>query len=467
MKRIFQPSTVIILAAILAALFFGLFSVVFATAFARKLSLLLALPAVVIVGLIFLYDRYLLFTLILLLRPSLDPLLDKTKIGGFGVGGVLNALVILIALIAILQKDFQLRSLIIKTWAPFLFILFVGVSLAPEFVPAIKLSMSLLSNTAMFTIAITLVKTQGDYSRWMRIVLASSVIPVFYGFVDYAMGGKFYADAGIRVASTFTHPNILAFYLILMIVLSFYLVKTKVANISPTVKKLLPLYICMMIALLLLTKTRSAWLACFAFFALYGLLYERKYLFFVMISPLLALLIPEVRDRIIDLAQGNEVITYGTLNSYAWRKYIWESGLHWMQPSHYIFGYGVEAFMHYSLDFFPLAGGVQRGAHSVYVQLLFDTGIVGLLTFVWLYSSLTFNFIRVYQTNKLLIFSAIMLICQYAIIAYSDNMLGYLAFNWYFWFVIGATYSLVHNENKLIDTKVSDTQNLSKVSINL
>lgn len=464
MKKAFQPTILITLAAICCALVLGLFTVSFAGVFGDRLSLLLALPAVMIIGFIFFIDRYLLFTLILLLRPALDPILDKTKIGGFGVGGVLNAMIILIALLAFFNKEFNLRPFVLKLWAPFLFLLLLAVGYAPEFVPALKIYISLLSNAAMFVLAMFLVKNHKDYGYWMRIVLLSSLIPVVYGFVDYAAGGTVYADAGKRVASTFSHPNILAFYSMLMISLSFYFIKSNESYISPAIKRLLPLYILAMIALLLFTKTRSAWAACFVFFVLYGLLYERKYLLLVIAAPFAALLIPEMRDRIIDLAQGNEVVTYGTLNSYAWRKYIWESGLGWMRPSHYLQGYGLEAFMHYSLDFFPLAGGEQRGAHSVYVQLFFDIGTLGLLSFVWLYASLAFHLTKFYKENKLMIFSAVLLIGQYAMIAYSDNMLSYLAFNWYFWFVLGATYSVAFNTKQekadIAHTKVVATRNV-------
>jgi O-antigen ligase len=119
-----------------------------------------------------------------------------------------------------------------------------------------------------------------------------------------------------------------------------------------------------------------------------------------------------------------------------------------MKPDHYLFGYGVEAFMHYSIDFFPLAGGEERGAHNVYVQLFFDIGAVGLFTFIWLYACLTLSLAKFYKANKLMIFSIIMLIGQYAMTAYSDNMLSYLAYNWYFWFVLGATYSIAYHESR-------------------
>lgn len=457
MNKLLSSPVAIIILAIMSALFLGVFTVGFAGVFSAKLGLLLALPAVMIVGLIFLYDRYLLFMMILLLRPALDPLLDKTKIGGFGVGGMLNALVILIALIAIFDKKFELRSIAIKLWAPFLFILLLAVGFAPERTPAIKLYLSILSNAAMFTLALSLIKSEVDFGRWMRIVLISSLIPVLYGFIDFARGGTLSADAGMRVQSTFSHPNILAFYLMLMITLSFYFIKSRVLIVSPFVKRLLPLYIIMMIALLLFTKTRSAWIACFAFFAIYGLLYERKYLIFVIAAPLIALLFPEMRERIVDLAQGNEVITYGTLNSYAWRKYIWTSGLSWMRPSHYLLGYGIESFLYYSMDFFPLAGGMQRGAHSVYVQLIFDTGAIGFLTFIWLYCSFAYRLSKFYKENKVMIFSALTLLIQYAMIAYSDNLLSYLAFNWYFWYVLGAIYAFSYHNRKRNEAELNNT----------
>lgn len=462
MKNFFKSSTAVFFVAIVAAVFLGLFTVVFAGVFGEKLSLLLALPSVMIIGIVFLYDRYLLFTLILLLRPALDPILDKTKIGGFGVGGVLNLFVIIIALIAIFQKDTQLRPILVKTWAPFLFVLMLAVGYAPDFIHAIKSYLSILSNAAMFTLALVLVKTQTDYGRWMRVVLLSSIIPVIYGFFDFALGGSYHGEAGVRVASTFSHPNIFAFYLVLITALSFYLFKSKDNYISPVVRRLLPIYILLMIVLLLITKTRSAWVACFAFFVLYGLIYERKYLVFVMLSPLVALLIPDVRDRIIDLTQANEIVTAEVaLNSYAWRKYLWESSLSWMQPMHYFLGYGFESFLVHSINFFPLSMGRETPAHSVYVQLLFDTGVIGFLTYIWLYGSLLSRLILFYKENNLLIFMAIMLILQYVLTAYADNMLSYLAFNWYFWFVLGATYSIAFHEKNRLESDVPKDLNLS------
>jgi O-antigen ligase len=168
-------------------------------------------------------------------------------------------------------------------------------------------------------------------------------------------------------------------------------------------------------------------------------------------------MIPEVRDRITDLAQGNEVINYSKLNSYAWRKMIWTQGLLWMETKRYLFGYGLESFIYYSTTFFTMSGGTHMGAHSVYVQLLFETGVLGLLAFIWLHFKLFLLLKPYYKTNKLMIFTAIMFLLEFALNSYSDNMLAYLSFNWYLWFVLGAIYAVGRIRKKRDDDLLAET----------
>jgi O-antigen ligase len=190
-------------------------------------------------------------------------------------------------------------------------------------------------------------------------------------------------------------------------------------------------------------------------FAAYGLLFERRYLIYVILAPVLALLVPGILDRVVDLASGNEYVQYAQLNSFAWRRLMWESGLKWMQADHYLLGYGVDSFKFYSPIFFPLAGGVNFGAHSVYVQWLFEVGVLGLLAYLWLFGRLLWILKSMASADKLGAFISISLIVEYLTISVSDNMFAYLAFNWYFWFTLGAACAVVlaghsgRNENKL------------------
>lgn len=451
-----QSTALLVGMGLLVAIFMGIIVAIFVSSVGDHVGLVLALPAAIIIGLIFILDRHLLFFLIILFRSAMDPVLEATKMGSFGLGALLNALVILIAMIAIIQRPSPVRAVLSKTWLAFLLISFVTLFIAPDFVAALKSYLALVSYAAIFALAITLIQSEDDFGRWMRAIFYSSIIPVAYAFVDAATGGFPNAE-GFRISSTFAHPNIFAFYLVLMISLSFYFFKAKASYIPLFIRRTLPIYIMVMFALLMMTKTRSAWASCFAFFTLYAVIYERKYLILIVLLPIIGFMIPEVRDRLTDLTQGNEVINYSKLNSYAWRKLIWQQGISWMEPSHYLFGYGLESFKFRSPDFFTMAGGTNFAAHSVYVQLFFETGALGLSAFVWLHYKFARMIMPFYKANKLMIFTAITFLLEFALNAYSDNMLSYLSFNWYLWFVLGAIFAVGNARQKLVDSPTLPT----------
>jgi O-antigen ligase len=271
------------------------------------------------------------------------------------------------------------------------------------------------------------------------------VIPAAYALVELATGGGHAFGYGLRLKGTFTHPNIFAFYLVLIISLTLYMLKSgeKARQIEKSIA--LSLYMILLLALLVMTQTRSAWIACFALFVIYSLIFERRYLVYLALVPVVALFIPSVQERLLDLNAGNEYVQYANLNSFAWRRLIWETGLKWMSPSHYFFGYGLESFRPYSLVFFPMANatGYGSGAHNVYVECLFELGVIGLLAYLFLFGRLMLMLRPMFAIERLAGFISFAVILSYLIVCFSDNMLGYLSFNWYFWFFVGAATALV------------------------
>jgi O-antigen ligase len=125
------------------------------------------------------------------------------------------------------------------------------------------------------------------------------------------------------------------------------------------------------------------------------------------------------------------------LNSYAWRVLLWRAGMNWMDGLHWLHGYGLESFRFYSPRFFPLPGQDSWDPHNVYVQLYFETGVLGLTAYGWL-------FWRVLRRLWLMAASwaaaviVIATVLAYILTSWSDNMLYYLSFNWYFWFFAGS-----------------------------
>lgn len=430
-----------VLTVVVLALLMGVVVPFYTDVMDYKPARLLALPAILVFGFLLIFNRLLLLTLIILFRSTGDVVLESTRfsLGGYetGVGGLINLCVIMLACMLVFEKPARLPGKMSLSWLPFLLVALFGVVISPEKGDAIRTYLTLLSYFAMFVIAFYFVHSGKDFRHCVRLVLWSSVIPALYALVDIALHGAAGGVEGFRLQSTFTHPNIFAFYLTLMIPLTLYVLKDKVEALKGGSRIALTLYLFYLLALLVLTQTRSAWLACIIVFIAYALLFERRYLLYLMLLPVAALLIPEIRDRLLDLGSGTAAVGYAKLNSFAWRLSIWESGLQWMRPSHYVFGYGLEAFRHYSQTFFPAANDMNWGAHNVYVQWFFDAGLLGLCAYLFLYARVALMLKSLAQTDKLASFVTLSLVFTYLVVSSSDNIFGYLVFNWYFWFLVG------------------------------
>ena len=446
LKNPFRPeylavATIVVLAAVL-----GLVTPLFVSLSDGQLSRMVALPAVMLFGILLLYDRRLSLLIILLFRSGADNVLELTRlsIGSYplGIGGLINGVVILIAMMLVFEKPKQVPSSAFAAWAPFLGVLLIGVLISPVKGDALRFFLALLSHFAMFIAGFYCVRERIEFRKCIKLIVWSSLIPVLYSFVDFALN---HGVPDFRLRSTFAHPNVLAFYITIVIGLLFYLFKSLPKDATTSDKVLMTLYLFVLLGVLGMTKTRSAWAATAISFGLYAVLFERRYLLYMFVLGAVALMIPGVSDRLADLEQGNTVTTYANLNSFAWRVYLWQCALDWMRPSAYLFGIGFQSFKEYSPVFFPLAGKTNFGAHSVYVEILFELGIVGLLAFCWLYFRVIKELAQLVKIDALAAFSLILVVLNYLICCFSDNMLDYLSYAWYLWFAVGVGCAQVRN----------------------
>lgn len=439
-------STFAVAAVILLALLTGAAVPIYVDLMGGQLSKLTAFPALLVLAFLLLYDRKLTLMLIILFRSSGDIFLESTRfsVGGYeiGVGGLINAFVILVSLLLVIEKPSNFPRHVTPMWIAFLAVALYGVAFSPVKSEAIRTWLSLVSYFMVFISAFHVVQTKQDFRFCIKLVLWSSALPVIYAFFDIAMNGSHAGIDGFRLRSTFSHANIFAFYLTLVIAIAFYIFKSPQKDGNARTQLLLGAYQLLLLGLLLLTKTRSAWLGCILCFLLYGIFFERRYLIYLLTASVIGLFIPGVFDRIADLGQGNEVINYSQLNSFAWRRQLWESALQWTQPADYLMGHGLQSFKEYSPTFFPLAGHINWGAHSVYVQWLFELGIVGIISFIGLYYVAIRELKLLLQFDRLGSFVLIVVLVNYLIYSFSDNMFDYLSFNWYLWFIVGAGCAL-------------------------
>jgi O-antigen ligase len=444
LKSVFRQSNLLILGLILLALLIGAAMPLYAGAMEGHAAKLAAFPALLVFSLLLLYDRRVVLLLILLSRSGGDIFLELTKfgVGGvqIGVGGIINMVVILIAVLFVLEKPQLFPKKFGWMWAPFIIYGVFSVAIAPAKGDAIRDYLGLLSYFAIFICSSYLVRSPEDFRKMLWIVIFSSLLPSLYAVVDVGLHARL---GGFRLKSTFSHPNIMASYLVLIISLLLYVLKSPAFALKQLARMTVTAYIGYLLLLLLLTQTRSAWIACFAVFLMYAICFEKKYLFYLLFLPLL-ILVPAVRERFVDLETGNQVGRYANLNSFAWRVNLWKQALHWYQPTRYLIGYGLESFRFFSTTFFETAGGIEWNAHNVYVQYFFELGIVGLISYLRIFWKSLVQIKDLLKIDRLATYIFSATIFEYLIISASDNVANYLVFNWYFWFSVGCTCSLVN-----------------------
>ena len=390
---------------------------------------------------------------LLLIRASSDPIFNlmggSDGASSMGVGAALNALAIAIAFVMLAQRPLIAPFPVVGLWSPFLLAAFGATLYSPDFGGALRLALVLLSYWAFFAIPFFIFRSSGDLSRFVLVVIGSSIPPSLYAVVDIARGLSDMAD--FRLQSTFSHPNIYAFYLVLVIGLALYIRASQVIRVTAHVRMLVTLYLPVLTMFLVLTKTRSAWMTCGLMFLIYALWIDRRFLAGLFLVPVLLVADPSVKDRLTDVTAATEVDSFTQLNdstrlnSYVWRKALWDSAIPSIMERP-LLGHGLESFKASTPSFFPLIGPQGIDGHNFYLQMAFEMGLLGVLTIVWLFAAVALSLMRGLRLDRPGIAIMLCVLLAYMLESYSDNMHFYLSFNWYFWFMMGTIYAWIRQE---------------------
>jgi putative inorganic carbon (hco3(-)) transporter len=390
---------------------------------------------------------------ILLTRASSDPVFNLLggDGGSMGVGALLNALAISIAAVLLAHWPSTAPFSVVGIWGPFLLIAFASTLYAPDFLAAVRLALVLLSYWSFFIIPFFIWRSADDVSRFVMVVIGSSIIPSLYALVDIARGLPDMAD--FRLQSTFSHANIYAFYLVLLLGLALYVRSSRIIRVTPQVRLLVTLYIPYLIVLLMLTKTRSAWLAGGLMFLVYAFRVDRRFLAGLLLIPVLVVGNPSVIERLTDVTEPTEIDSFTQLNdstrlnSYEWRQALWDSAIPQIFEKP-LLGHGLESFKPSTPGFFPLIGPEGIDGHNFYLQTSFEMGLLGVFALVWLLGSVGRQILKGRRRDPPGVLIMLCVLIGYVLECYADNMHFYLSFNWYFWFVIGTICAWVYHEER-------------------
>jgi putative inorganic carbon (hco3(-)) transporter len=209
----------------------------------------------------------------------------------------------------------------------------------------------------------------------LAAIFVSALPPMLMGAYQMASGTGLHRSASFdRVESTFAHPNPFAMYLTLLIVLGVALFP----YVGYRLKITLIFFLAASGGFLLLTYTRSAWIATAAGLLVVGLCHGKKVLGVAgLVVVLVVLTVPGVAARFQDL-EVTATSSGAPANSLVWRLGYWNQALELSDSP--LLGEGLRA-VRASID-------VQKEPHNDFIRVYVETGLVGLAAYLWLLGTL-------------------------------------------------------------------------------
>lgn len=443
-----RTSALAYLVIILLSVLLGLIAMLLGESSNGRITAVVILPGALLLLFAFILAGKYLNDIILISRASIDLLLNQTRVsGGLGLGAAINLVVILAASRVIFEKDRRYRQGF-NIWIPFLIVISLSLIQAPDKIAALKVTISLLTCVAAFVTGRAAV-LNGYFARLLHLTLGGSAI-AFVISAGLFLAGKGYfteIDGGLRFTGIFGHANILAFFCVINSAIVLYIEQEKGFK-SWQVLAFSRAHLLLALLLLVETRTRSAWAAELVLFLGYACFFKRRYFLYLVLALGAAFTIPSVQDRIFGLFSPSLYHVGGVANSFEWRLLLWHDALHSLSPLQIMFGRGLASFFYYSTDFFTLAGRISWGAHSIFVQMIYEIGVIGVAAFSFVLLRCIYTFLKALsieaQKNSASI--GIFLILMYIFVGYSDNMFDYVAFNYYFYSLLGALLGRVSFE---------------------
>lgn len=302
-----------------------------------------------------------------------------------------------------------------------------------------------------YFLVVNLIRSSEWLNRAVWAVILSSTFVSLYGIYQNFFGTvnttwqdtDMFSEITGRVVSTFENPNVLAEYLIMCLpasVAGFF-------NAKNASGRLLFLFLCGVSGgCLIFTWSRGAWLGFMIAMLFFLLMYSKKTLVVMMFGVLALPFAPFVLPESV----MNRFLSIGNLadSSTSYRVHIWE-GVIAMLKDHMLGGIGVgvdvfqKVYPRYALSAIETA----PHSHNLYLQILVETGIFGLilfLVFLFTYAKHTFTvYVKPLSPQRRTLMAA--LFCG-TLAVLAQGMTDYIWYNYRvflaFWMMIGLTVSV-------------------------
>lgn len=213
------------------------------------------------------------------------------------------------------------------------------------------------------------------------MISVDCIFQYFFGF-DFLRLREMEAQ---RITASFQMPGDLAGYLGPLLCLSLSLCFLKFRK---EIKYFLRIESILLLGLLIATLARGAWIGFIVALFFLSIIENRKILYFTIaflfISGVIASQFIKIPGDILGYLKSIFMLS---ADANLYRKEIWQAALGMIRDRP-LFGHGLTTFMSvypkYGKDYYFLNLGLIPYAHNCYLQIAAETGIVGLITFLWL-----------------------------------------------------------------------------------
>lgn len=392
------------------------------------------------------------FLFFIFLRPILDFSTDYEvlKISGASLNLASIYSILFLLFVAITIFSGQLKKLEIKRnnilifWLAFL--AWSATSLLWSFAPASSLGelARLSSFVGAFFLGFYLFKSKKELTDLIKVIILSAFIPVGVAIYQFLSGSGLVEGEQNRLLGTFAHPNMLAFFLSFVIILSVFIglniKKTRVENYWYWLLAII------FTIVLFFTYTRGAYLVLLFSISLVGLFKFRKFLLTAFLFlAIIYLISPTVQGRFNSIFQSDP---YGSIS---WRVNLWRDELSYVSQAP-VLGQGLGL----AQDVIAFNRDWRLGStepHNDFLRIAIDTGLIGLGLYLLIIASLLLRLKNNYlhttapRLKMINLFILALALSLYAL-SFGDNILNDSALQWSWWALLGSLLAVQDRKYK-------------------
>lgn len=414
-----------------------------------------------IVPVFFLRTEYGILTLIVL-RPIIDTFSSYSVISirslSLNMNAILGVAVLVWAAYIILKYRIELRKIPGMFWIVGLLLvtaasMLVTIDLGTSITELLRFS----SLFVFYIIGYHITQRNNHFIVWViNALAASAVVPILVGVYQLiSFSGLSAGGLSNRIYATFGHPNVLGFYMVLVITI----VLIKYISTPLQHRSLLyPWVLAGATMALLFTYTRGAWLGLVVVFIVIGIVKFRKALGFTVVGIMLLFGIGSTLNAIfidtfnINLTDIQLISRFTTRDeesdSIAWRLGVLET----MAPKTLdspLLGYGIGNFVTLrKLGDIGLYDDPE--AHNDYLRIAIETGLLGLAVYVLWIANLVRLAVRKYLVmpkrswQQMYALGLVALVLAFYAMSIGDNILQGTPVMWSFMLIVGSFLAIKH-----------------------